>query len=164
MKITFLLLTIGLGLCFISIINAEPVVQNVFYNPNSPAPLSTINFSVSIVTDDKIDDVRLILQECMDDICFIDKYNISMNYSYSCCMDFYESEFKQTQKNSSKVKYHVEILSNNTWYYYKNDYINLSRENDNGLKFDFNKSVPGFELTALLIPMILLIVYFRKKY
>ena len=92
---------------------SEPIVEEIYVSPFQPPPLSNVIFTAGIINNSsKIDEVRLIIQECMEDLCFIDSQNISMNYTYSCCMDFFETELELTHENATHIKYHLEIMSN----------------------------------------------------
>ena len=73
-----------------------------------------------------INEVYLVIQECIEDNCSIEFQNLSMNYMYSCFMDFYEIEFKCRNKNTTQVKYNLEILYNRTWYNSESGLINFS--------------------------------------
>ncbi|RLF56583.1 MAG: hypothetical protein DRN27_09430 [Thermoplasmata archaeon] len=142
---------------------AEPIVEEFYIYPSQPLPLSNVAFTAGINNNStNIDAVYLILGECMDDLCFIDSQNISMNYTYSCCMDFYEAEVNLTHEDATRVKYHLEIKSNGTWHEYEPDFISLSipatKEADDTLE----KSTPGFELVLILISIIFCLIL-RKR-
>lgn len=137
---------------------AEPIVEEINCYPYNPAPLSTITLIAGIYNNNsRIEEVRLIAQECMEDICFIDSENISMNYTYSCCMDFYEAELKLKQEDATQVKYHLVILNNKTWYKYETDYIYLKIKSDENPVDSNENSTPGFEILLVLSCIVMLL-------
>ena len=98
----------------------------------------------------------------MDDLCFIDGQSISMNYSYSCCLDFYEADLMLIHENASQIKYHLEICSNGTWYKYDYDYIDLRKNISNNSNYNLENTTSGFEITLSVIG-ILFIIYLKNK-
>ncbi|MBS3778351.1 MAG: hypothetical protein KGY50_03550, partial [Candidatus Thermoplasmatota archaeon] len=132
----------------------EPVVEELYYYPMKPLPLSTITCNAGIYNNStEIEEVRLIVQECMQDFCYMSQ-NVSMNYTYSCCMDFYNAELDLTNENATQVKYHLEIMSNGTWHEYDQNVISLSRpakkETDNTME----NTTSGFDLFLLSLSVI----------
>jgi hypothetical protein len=92
-----------------------------------PTALSNITLITGIKNNNSIiDEVCLVIQECIGDNCSIEIQNLSMNYIYSCCIDFYEIEFKCTNKKVTQIKYNLEILSNSTWYNFETGLINFT--------------------------------------
>ena len=163
--LVFFFLTVFTMFC-ISTSFAEPIVEEVHCNPYEPAPLSTVTFTAGIYNNSsRIDEVRLIAQECMDDICFIDSQNISLNYTYSCCKDFYEAKLKLTHENATQIKYHLLILNNGTWHKYKTEYISLKIKPDENPVDSKENTTPGFEILTVLASIILFVVKksFRKS-
>ena len=109
-----------------------------------------------------IDEVRLVTQECMENLCSIDYQNLSMNYSYSCCYDFYEVNLILTNQNASQIKYHLEISSNETWYKYDYDFINLGRIIYNTSGEEMKKTTSGFDILIVCVGIIF-IIYLKRK-
>lgn len=73
-----LVVLVSILLCSLCV-TADPIIRDISIEPVDPAPLSTVTFLVTIDNTTTIQDVRLILQECRQDMCFIDKWNESMN-------------------------------------------------------------------------------------
>ncbi len=148
---------------FLTIVYAEPIIEEVYCSPDQPMPLSTVSFTVGInARNSSLDEVCLIIQECMDDMCSIDSKNISMNYSYSCCMDFYYAEFTLEQYDATLMKYHMELLSNGSWYSYPLDTFVLAHNHGTSNNDDVERTSPGFE-TIIVLLVIFLYVFLRKK-
>jgi len=142
----------------------KPIVGEIYSSPSDPMPLSTVTFTVGIYNNSsKIEAVQLIAQECMEDLCFIDSQNISMNYTYSCCMVFFEAEFKLTHGDATQIKYHLEIMGNGTWYEYETDYIPISRVNGNNTDDLIEETTPGFEIVILLFSIFVLLKIKKKE-
>lgn len=143
---------------------AEPIVEEIYVSPFQPRPLSNVIFTAGIVNNSsKIDEARLIIQECMEDLCFTDGQNISMNYSYSCCMDFFEAELELTHENATHIKYHLEILSNGSWYEYETDYVFLSVDGNENTNDSVKLTTPGFEIVILLFSIFVFLKLKKKR-
>jgi hypothetical protein len=142
----------------------KPSVGEIYSSPSHPLPLSTVNFTAGIYNNSsRIEAVQLIAQECMDDLCFIYSQNISMKYTYSCCMDFFEAEFTLTHEDATQIKYHLEIMSNGTWYEYETDYIPISRISDNNTDDSIDDTTPGFEIVLLLFSIFVFLIIKKKR-
>ncbi len=129
-----------------------PVVEELYHSPFEPLPLSTVKFNAGIYNNStEIEEVKLVAQECMDDLCFIDGQNISMNYTYSCCMDFYEVEVNLNHEDATQVKYHLEIKSNGTWHEYEQDFISLSISAGKETADIVENATPGFGYISLIM-------------
>jgi hypothetical protein len=119
------ILFIFLSIIFIPSVISQPVVQEVSCYPLGPMPLPYVTFTVGINNNNSsVDQVCLIVNECMKDLCSVNFQNLTMNFTYGCCMDFYETEFNFTREDATQLKYHLEILSNNTWYIFDTGLIN----------------------------------------
>ncbi|MCJ7571857.1 MAG: hypothetical protein MUO82_08280 [Candidatus Thermoplasmatota archaeon] len=147
--------------------NAKPVVLDINPIPSPPIPLENVtiiaglnNSSTSIV-----DEIRFIAQECMDNLSFPETYNISLNYTYSCCMDFYEGTFKLSHSDATEIKYHLEILSNGTRYKYNTSYFYMFNNSDENIIDPEDNQTPGFEFIILLFSagILLIIRYYKFK-
>ncbi|MBS3802608.1 MAG: hypothetical protein KGY65_07655 [Candidatus Thermoplasmatota archaeon] len=139
----------------------EPVVEELYHYPTKPLPLSTITYNAGIYNNStEIEEVRLIAQECMKDYCF-NNQTIPMNYSYSCCMDFYNAEFDLTYENTTQVKYHLEIKSNGSWCQYEQNVISLSIpdiiETDNTMQ---NNTI-GFDIPVITLSILSTILFIK---
>jgi hypothetical protein len=147
--------------------NAKPVVLDITSIPSPPIPLSNVTIIVGLNNSSisSIDEIRFIAQEYIENLSFPEIYNISLNYTYSCCMDFYEGTFKLSHSDSTKIKYHLEILSNRTWYQYNTSYFYMFNDSDENIINPENNQTPGFEFIFLLFSMgILLIIKHFKLY
>jgi len=85
-----------------------------------------------------------------------------MNYMYSCCMDFYEIEFKGTNKDATQIKYNLEILSNGTWYNFETGFINLVGYSSENINSENENKTPGFEF-LFIISSIILVLLLKKR-
>lgn len=141
----------------------NPVFSDITVYPLKPTPLSEVSFTIGINSNITVEDVRLIAQECAGDLCFINKYNVSMNYSYTCCMDFYETQIKLIHEDATQIKYYVKIFNNGTWYTSNTSFTNFSIPvNNNPVIIPENKSMPGFELFIVFFSAGLLLM--RRHY
>ncbi len=161
-SITFILLIFNFLLS--NTIIAEPIVEGRDLSPFQPSPMSNVIFTVGINNSTSIKDVRLIVEECSDSINYADKMNISMDYSYTCCKDFYQIEFNLTHDDATHIKYYVLINDNNTWYKSETWIANFSIDKNDYCICDYYEyKTPGFELSALII-IIIFIAYLYKRY
>lgn len=79
-------------------------------------------------------------------------------------MDFYETEYTFTREDATQLKYHLEILSNGTWYIFETGFINLSSNPDNNIDDDKKNTTSGFELIFVILAVILILFLRRKKF
>lgn len=159
----FFLLLLCLSIIFFPKVSSQPIVQQVYCYPSEPMPQSNVTFVVGINSSNSgIDDVCLIVQECMTDLCSIKFQNLTMNYSYSCCMDFYEAEFKGEREDATQIKYHLEILSNGSWYTFETGFIDLL-DNPNNANDNNKNTVPGFELVLIIFSIVLFLVLKKRN-
>jgi hypothetical protein len=159
--IPFILLIVNL--LFSNIIVAEPVVEGRDLSPFQPSPMSNVILTVGINNSTSIKDVRLIVEECSDSINYADKMNISMDYSYTCCKDFYQIEFNLTHEDATHIKYFVLINDNNSWYQSEIWATNLSIDNNDYCICDYYEyKTPGFELIISFFALILILIYKRN--
>ena len=47
---------------------ANSKIEKIIIDPESPSPLSNVNFTIVMKKDTKYDDVRLIFQECAEEL------------------------------------------------------------------------------------------------
>ncbi|MFH1013200.1 MAG: hypothetical protein V1769_01680 [Thermoplasmatota archaeon] len=162
--IAFLIITFFFIHSFPTIVYAEPIIEEVYCSPDQPIPLSTVSFTVGVnASNNSVDEVCLIIQECINDMCSINSKNISMDYSYSCCIDFYYAEFTLEQHDATLIEYHLELLSNGSWYVYSLDTLALASDhevlnNDDVVEL----SSPGFEMILVML-VIFSYACIRKK-
>jgi hypothetical protein len=136
------------------------IFDNIDVSPLEPPPCSEVSFTIGINSNITVDDIRLIAQECAGDMCFINKYNVSMNYTYTCCMDFYETQIKLIHEDATQIKYYVKIFNNGTWYTSNTSFTNFSiTVNNNPVIIPKNKSMPGSEMPLLVLSIALILVF-----
>ena len=132
---------------------ADPTIEHVTIDPVEPLPLSTITFNATILDNETIDEVRLLIIECRDDLCFVDEFNISMEKTAN---DTYQAQFILIQEEATQIKYHFAIKSNKIWFYTELTLITLKT----------NYLAPGFELVLFFFSAGLLLMtrhYKHKK-
>lgn len=139
---------------------AKPVVIDINSMPSPIIPLENVTITVGLNNSSKssIDEIRLIAQEYRDNLSFPENYNISLNYTYSCCMDFYEGTFKLNHGDATKIEYHLEILSNSTWYQYNTSYFYMFNDSEENIIDNKVNQTPGFEFILLIVSAVLLLI------
>jgi len=160
MGVIFLIFLLFFMINVIDSTNAQPVIMDVNIYPSSPISFENVTISVGVNNSsyDSVDEIRLIYQEYKDDVGFPETYNISLRYSYSCCMTFYERTFKLINSNATIIKYHLEILSNGTWYKYSTSYFHLYNKTDEKIINNEENQTPGFEFIFLIFSVILFLI------
>lgn len=137
---------------------------NIYVYPSEPTPLSKVNFTIGVNKNITVEDVRLIAEECIGDMRFSDYFNVSMNYTFSCCWAFYETQIKLIHENATTIKYYVKIFSNGTWIDSDDGFTNLSSPVNNNPVIDpENRSAPGFELVFILFSISLFLILKKRN-
>jgi len=151
------LIIIFLGVLFFSIrVSADPANIDIIIEPSEPTPLSTITFTVTIDNTSNIEEVRLIFQECQDDLCFIDKWNESM----TMINEVYQTTITLIHEQATQGKYAIAVEANETWFYSEQAFIDLKidEQHNSNENTPNHNSTPGFELVALFISMGLMVI------
>jgi len=157
-------LLLGIFLVNVTVVGAaDPTVDDISYDPTSPTKESTITFTAEVSGDDI--EVWLTVQECSDEICYIDKHNESMTAAGD---NTYEAVVTLEKNDATYVKYWLEVVSDNTWYSFKDDleelHLSTSSNGDTGNGDDggSNQS-PGFELIVLMASIGIILFVFKRK-
>lgn len=139
----------------------EPTVVEVTLDPEDPAPQSTITFTAVITSEDTLEEMRLIVQECKEGLCYIGGFNESMA---TIDTDTYQASVTLIHDDATYIKYHLEIKSDGTWY--KTDLtefdLKVGSDNGNTTPNDTDKT-PGFEIIFLLITIVFGTLVFKRK-
>ena len=141
---------------------AEPIIKEITLDPEEPSPLSTITFTAVINNSNNLDDVRLIVQECTDSLCYAIGSNESM---LAVDNNTYQTTVTLTHNDATYIKYHLEIETNETWYIYSITELNLKNETNNNSSNNNNNNTnpsngntsektPGFEILPFLMSII----------
>ena len=166
MKKILIVTIVILGLCVLNAnIMAEPVVEEVTIDPAEPTPLSTITFNATITSEDEIDGVYLILQECKDvSLCFLRK-----NESMDLVDGIYQKTFQLEHEATTLIKYNLAIEIDGEWYETEITHVDLKLDSGNGNGGttnggdDSGNGTPGFELIPLLIAIFVGVLLLKRK-
>ena len=139
---------------------AHPVIIDVNIFPSPPIPIENVTLIVGLENNSyfSVDEIRLISQEYIYDVSFPETYNISLNYNYSCCMDFYKGTFKLAHKDATRLIYHLEIFSNGTWYKYNTSFFDMVVNSNENISNNKENQTPGFEFIMLIFSAILFLI------
>ena len=147
-----------------STVLADPTVVQVTIDPAKPPPLSTVTFNATILANETIDEVRLLVQECRVDLCFIHDFNISME---KITNDTYQGQCTLIEEEATQIKYHMKITCNETWYTFNTTFMPLALDTKKNSTQDSHDptSTPGFEMSLLVLSIALLLVFnqWRRK-
>jgi hypothetical protein len=143
---------------------SDPNIIEISLDPIEPKPMSAINFTAKIVSDDDIESVRIIVTECMEGMCSAFSYNKSLNKTIN---NSYEGQVLLTRNDAIQIKYRLEIYHNGKRYISNTSYYDLNTTGFNYTKKDKEKpeSTPGFEFVLLLFSagILLIIRYYKLK-
>lgn len=160
-KVGIILLVIVLltGICtsISSTLNAsEPIIENISYSPEKPAPRSTVKFNATIIGNNA--SVFVFVEECKDDVCFIDPLpqNVTMQ---KIAPNEYQVNVTLKHEDATIVHYQIIVESNGNWYKSELEEFNLSRKNEstNG------NNTPGFEFIYLAVSVIFILILYDKR-
>lgn len=137
---------------------ANSKIEKIIIDPESPSPLSIVNFTVVMENNTKYDDVRLIFQECAEELCFFPRLNQSMTLVDN---NTYFDQATLTIDKATQFKYSINCMVNGAWNSTETYYVNLSNVlDDYQTENTPRQSTPGFEIALFLISIFL---YFGKK-
>jgi len=156
-KIIFMIV-LGLSLLLNSV--SAATVINVDVEPSEPAPASKITITADISSDKEIDKVYIDIQECKEDMCFLNE-----NVSMLKVNNNYEKEYQLTRDEATYFKYSIAIkFKDGSWYSQaeKTDITLKPSSNNNGTNGGNNDS-PGFELIIVISAVLIAMLLFKRK-
>ncbi|HUS99011.1 MAG TPA: hypothetical protein VMY59_01670 [Candidatus Thermoplasmatota archaeon] len=133
---------------------ADPTVEQVTIDSTETLPLSTITFNATVLSNEPIKEVWLLVQECRDDMCFVHSFNISMVKTTN---NTYQAQCTLMQEEATQIKYHLKITTSETGYISNTTVIPLVVETKNNTTQ--NPSTPGFEISLLVLSIVLIIAF-----
>ncbi|MFH1101700.1 MAG: hypothetical protein V1726_06670 [Methanobacteriota archaeon] len=161
-----LILSIGISAA------AQPSLETITLSPEHPWAQSTVVFNASVASETTVDEVRFILRECNEGMCFSDSFNESMNTIET---GLYQVSLVFKHDDATYIEYQVKIKSQDLWYPSDIITLNLSEKPDNGSNGtngdngnhqngDGNgQKTPGFEGILLLIAIPISISIIKRK-
>ncbi len=167
-------MSIGLLICITvlasSITSAEqvsisdPVVSDITLDPQEPYALVMINFTATITSTDTVENVRIIVQECYEGLCYSDMINESMTTSDG---NIYRGTVILIHSDATYIKYHVEYVLNGVFNATQITRLNLSEapnpDGDGGNGNGNHQKTPGFEMLSFLAVVGLGFLIVRRK-
>jgi len=142
----------------VSTVLANPTIVRVTIAPTKPLPLSTITFNATILCNETIDEVRLLVQECRVDLCFVHDFNISME---KITNDTYQGQCTLIEEEATQIKYHLKIACNETWYTSNTTFIPLASDTKKNTSQDSHNpvSTPGFEPSVVIVSIAFILFF-----
>jgi hypothetical protein len=140
-------LLISLTFASTIIVRGQPRIIDI--SPGVPAPLSTIEFTVSDFGSSNVENVTLYVQECSNETYY-------ENISYPMIENQYQeyrTNVTLTHEDATYIQYHVECVIDDVLEY--TPILNLD------LKVE--RKTPGFELVTVIGAIALVFVWKRKK-
>ncbi len=149
-------------------IGDEPTVSQIILDPQEPTVMSNVTFTATIFSDNPLADVRIIMQECKENLCYL-RNNESMTKINATT---YQRIISLIKDDANHIQYRIEIESNGVWYSYP--WANVTLKTDggtgdgNGINGTGNHTkTPGFEVLLLIIAVGILIgigiLYLERK-
>jgi hypothetical protein len=137
-----------LGSTSVPTVLADPIALQITIDPVKPLPLSTVTFNATILSNETIDEVRLVVQECRVDLCFVGGFYVSME---KIANDTYQAQYTLTRKEAIQIKYYLNIAFNETWFTSNTTIIPLASDGKKNTTNDSHDpaSTPGFEFVLL---------------
>ena len=139
-------------------IQAEPELKEIILNPETPAPKDAITFTATLESNEDIDEVKLILEECEEGLCYIDSFNVSMEKNND---GKYEVEITLKHQTAIEAKYRIKMKSGDVWHDSDLMELALSAYQNNG-QGPGNDS-PGFGVVTLLVVLSIALLLYKKK-
>ena len=159
LKYSLVVAIVALGfLLTITTIQAEPETKEITLNPENPAPKDTITFTVTLESNEDIDEVRLILEECEESLCYQDGFNESMEKNND---GKYEVEITLKHQTAVELKYRIKMKSGDVWYDSDLMELALSAHQNGGQAPGTNS--PGFGVVTLLVILSIVLLLYKKK-
>ncbi|MCX6665337.1 MAG: hypothetical protein NT038_04665 [Euryarchaeota archaeon] len=147
-------------------ITGEPIV-NIILEPQEPVIKSDIMFTATILSENTITDVRIVVQECKEGLCYL-RNNESMTKINTTT---YQKMIPLIKDDSTYISYYIELESNGQWYTYPAVNLTLKTngdsQNGNITNGNGHHKTPGFEVLLFIIAVGVLIgieiIYLVKK-
>ena len=142
---------------FIPAVLADPTVVRVTIDPAKPLPLSTITFTAILTSNETLDEVWLLVQECRVDLCFAYGFNKSMEQITN---DTYQAQCTLMQEEATQIKYQLKIAYNETWYTSNTTIIPLIDTKKNTSQDPHDPmSTPGFETIVFIVSIAFIFIF-----
>ena len=151
-----------IGLCLSgAIVNAEVNVEDITVDPANPDALDTVTITATITSDEDIDDVKIKIKECDDDMCMpTEEFDMTLeNGKYTLVHDL-------TYNKATYFEYNIITTVNGTENetgFTKVIVTPASNGGNGGNGGDGGNGIPGFELIQLFIATLIIIFYMRRK-
>ena len=153
-----MIVMIGLFMSSVNVLAATEATIEI--DPETPKRKETVSFTVDITSDETIQEVTLIVQECNANMCFEKNY-ITLDKSG----DVYTGDFTLTRTDTIYMQYWLEIETNTGTNETDTIKVYLDTSSTNGGTngdSDDNGS-PGFELFTILIAIVIGVILVKRK-
>lgn len=154
-SIVFLSLVTSVNL----IVGAETTFDEITLDPINPSALSTFTIAAKITSDESIQEVKAVIEECKEGFCYTGEEIILTETS--------DGEYKGTatlsHDDAIELKYHVKAEIDGSWIESSTTQIDLSTGGGNGNDNDNSKNTPGFELMVFIGALLVCMILLRKR-
>ena len=163
------MLVTGFCLSFVGMATAdEPTFGEITVLPEEPTRLSEVTFSVDVMGDN-MEEVRINVRECNEEMCHADYQNVSMENTEGAT---WEGNVTLEHEDTVYCECWLVIRSNGTWYDFGTSVqvFNVSAgTGDDGTNGNTTNGgggtngTPGFELILMVISMVLALSIYKRK-
>ena len=122
----------------------DPVIQDIDYTPNNPAPLSTITFIATVLGDNPR--VYVFVEECRDDLCYTDAQNVTMD---KIGTTQYEQAITLKHEDANIIHYQIIVKDQGMW-----SKSSLEEASLEGEETDGGNDTPGFEGIVMIVSLV----------
>lgn len=127
-------------------------------NPPMPSQKGSVEFTIIFSDNDNIENVRIIVEECKEGLCYTDNINESMSKNNE---DNYEKQVTLKHNDATFIKYYVEFYENGNFVQSEVEQVDLETSSNNG--DNSGNDTPGFQLFFIIIAITLIVLFTRKK-
>jgi hypothetical protein len=131
---------------------------NITLNPSIPSQKEYVVFTAIFSDNDNIENVRIIVEECKEGLCYTDNINESMTKNDE---NTYEKQITLKHSDATFIKYYVEFYDDGNFVQSEIEQVDLEKSSSNG-KNNVNNT-PGFEAFFIIIAISLIFLFTRKK-
>ena len=125
-------------------------------DPSKPSPKDLVTFTATFSDVENIENIRIIVEECKEGLCYTDSINESMSKINE---NTYEKQVNLKHSDATFIKFYIEYYDNGVFTNTELEQVDLEISSNNG----DNNNFPGFELFILIITISVITIIIRKK-
>ncbi|KYK29972.1 hypothetical protein AYK20_09455 [Thermoplasmatales archaeon SG8-52-1] len=151
-----MIVMIGIFMSSINVLAATEATVEI--DPETPKRKEMVTFTAEITSDETIQEVTLIVQECNDKVCFEKNY-VTLEESGNV----YTGDFTLLRTDTVYMQYWLEITTDQGTNETAITKVYLDTSSTNGGTNGESNDNPGFELFTILIAIIIGVILVKRK-